>query len=81
MTMINAAVAAQAGITPTPGAPTHRIRGVNGIEDYPGAYGHVRVAGVEVRVLAAIGGSQGVLVGLDVMNPLFAQGLVVAREN
>ena len=40
----------------------------------------VRIRGAEQRILAAIGGEQGVLVGLDVLGPMFEQGFTLARE-
>ena len=76
MTMVNEHVAQAAGIR----AGAHRItiNGVNGTHSYPTAYCKVNIRGKEVRVLAAIGGRQGILVGRDVIEPLLDRGYTIA---
>ena len=73
-TMINAATAAAAGIVANPGLPPVQIRGVNGVDTYPCAYILVQIRGESCPVLAAIGGSQGLLVGEDVLGVLMQKG-------
>jgi hypothetical protein len=77
-TMINPRVAADAGIRAGAGAPMMAIRGINGVENYPTVYVRIQLRGEEQRILAAIGGDQGVLVGRDVLEPMLDKGFTIA---
>lgn len=77
-TMISLQTATACGIGADPTLPPTAIRGINGLEYYPRAKVAVRIRGVVTYIYAAIGGSQGVLVGEDVLGPMFARGFSLA---
>lgn len=78
VTMINRQTAVAAGLAADPTLSPMQIRGVNGVEAYPLARVSIRIRGVGLRIIAALGGSQGVLVGEDVLGPMFEAGYTIA---
>jgi hypothetical protein len=78
LTMISMQTATAAGIRADPRLPSIGICGINGFAQYPSATVHLRIRGVEFCMRVALGGTQGVLVGEDVLASMFERNYTVA---
>ena len=77
-TMVDPQTARACGIAADASLPHQTIRGVNGVQSYPMAIVRMRIRGFERVIAVAIGGTQGALVGEDMLGPMFDAGYTVA---
>ena len=76
-TMIDPHTARACSISADASLPPKTIHGVNGVQSYPMALVRMRIRGFERVIAVAIGGTQGALVGEDMLGPMFDAGYTV----